>query len=252
MLSKITPETGMHIVNGAETWWLHGRLHRDDDLPAFIGSNGTKRWYAHGELHRDGDKPAVTKLDGTQQWYKHGKRHRDGGRPSAIDWHGPHEWRVEDRLHREGDQPARVLPAVKEWWLHGHRHRDGDQPAVVTSYFLEWWQDGIRTRANGLPCCINETTCSWWARGVCVKTVPFMFLNDLRHGFVQTVVAASAGVVHVSNHGGCLHWPPAASPLLTCVLQDAVRVCIPVVALPTADTTHVPVSEYATLVALFL
>lgn len=41
-----------HIVlsNGDQEWRKDGKLHRDGDKPAYIGSNGTQMWYQHGEL----------------------------------------------------------------------------------------------------------------------------------------------------------------------------------------------------------
>ncbi len=30
--------------------YQNGKLHRDNDLPAFIGCNGTQIWYKNGKL----------------------------------------------------------------------------------------------------------------------------------------------------------------------------------------------------------
>ena len=35
--------------NGTKRWFKNGIIHRDNDLPAYIGSNGTKAWYKNGE-----------------------------------------------------------------------------------------------------------------------------------------------------------------------------------------------------------
>ena len=46
------------IANGTQRWYKEDKLHRDGDLPAFIGADGTQRWYKEDKLHRDGDLPA--------------------------------------------------------------------------------------------------------------------------------------------------------------------------------------------------
>ena len=38
---------------GNKEWYCHGKLHRDNDLPAFISARGDKEWYQHGKRHPD-------------------------------------------------------------------------------------------------------------------------------------------------------------------------------------------------------
>ncbi len=46
----------------------HGKLHRDNDLPAIIYSTRSEHWYQNGIQHRDNDQPAVITLSGDQYW----------------------------------------------------------------------------------------------------------------------------------------------------------------------------------------
>ena len=57
---------------GNREWYVHGKLHRDGDLPAVISARGDKEWYKNGKLHRDNYGPAVRRKDGVCSWYKHG------------------------------------------------------------------------------------------------------------------------------------------------------------------------------------
>ena len=49
-----------------------------------IDSSGNKRWYLNGKFHRDDDLPAIEYVDGTKCWYQNGKRHRIQG--AAIEY----------------------------------------------------------------------------------------------------------------------------------------------------------------------
>ena len=59
-----------------------GNLHSYDDLPA-KSYWGNREWYFHGKLHRDNDLPAFISARGDKEWYQHGKRHRDIG-PAVV------------------------------------------------------------------------------------------------------------------------------------------------------------------------
>jgi len=79
--------------NGSQSWWLKGKLHREDG-PAYIMSDGTQSWWINGNLHRE-DGPAHIEADGFQQWCINGKLHREDG-------------------------PARVWPdGTQFWWING-------------------------------------------------------------------------------------------------------------------------------------
>lgn len=61
-------------LNGSLVWRnKDGRIHRDNDKPAFVWPDGTAVWYQHGEIHRENDQPAIIRHDGQKFWYEHGK-----------------------------------------------------------------------------------------------------------------------------------------------------------------------------------
>ena len=49
-------------------------LHSYDDLPAIITTIGTKVWYKHGLPHRDNDLPAYIGSTGIKEYWVDGKR----------------------------------------------------------------------------------------------------------------------------------------------------------------------------------
>ena len=73
-------------------WYLNGKQHRDDDLPAVIWSDGSLEWYQYGRRHRDNDQPAFIHKDGRQEWYQYGLRHRDNNQPAYICEDGEQRW----------------------------------------------------------------------------------------------------------------------------------------------------------------
>ena len=38
--------------NGTKVWWMNGKIHRDNNLPAIIYADGAKEWYQYGRRHR--------------------------------------------------------------------------------------------------------------------------------------------------------------------------------------------------------
>ena len=78
------------INNGVKFWFLNGKFHRENDLPAIEYPDGTKEWYLNGKPHREKD-PAIEYSDGTKEWYLNGKLHREKG--PAIEYaNGRKEW----------------------------------------------------------------------------------------------------------------------------------------------------------------
>ena len=69
--------TGVVEKQGTRTWFLRGKRHRDNDLPAEILSNGSQYWYKYGQRHRDGNLPAVVFCDGKCEWYVNGSKAPD-------------------------------------------------------------------------------------------------------------------------------------------------------------------------------
>ena len=76
----------------------NNELHRDNDLPAYIGADGRQEWWVGGRLHRDNDLPAYIGADGLQAWRVNGVRHRDNDLPAVIWADGSQEWWVNGRF----------------------------------------------------------------------------------------------------------------------------------------------------------
>jgi hypothetical protein len=88
-------------IYGRKEWWVNGKKHRDDDLPAIEFSNGSKYWYVNGKRHRGDDKPAVeSKDDDVKIWYVNDKLHRDNNMPAVEFSNGYKEWWVNGTLIR--------------------------------------------------------------------------------------------------------------------------------------------------------
>jgi hypothetical protein len=141
------PLTRMVVdADGNQNWVLKdGTLHRDDDLPAFIGANGNLHWYQYGKLHRDNDRPAKVNKNGSMSWYQHNELHRDGDEPAVVEANGSLQWYQRGQLHRGGDRPAQITKTNMSWYWRGKRHRDDNLPAVIRSNGkLEFWKYGVK------------------------------------------------------------------------------------------------------------
>lgn len=79
----------IHYLNNEtylSVWYKNGNIHRDGDLPAYIGHSAIgneyiKQWYQNDCVHRDGDKPAIIQYDIegniiSEEWYQNDKPHR--------------------------------------------------------------------------------------------------------------------------------------------------------------------------------
>ena len=64
---------------GDKYWYLNGKLHRENDLPAVEYIDGTKWWCLNGECHRENDKPAIECANGDKEWCLNSKYHREKG-----------------------------------------------------------------------------------------------------------------------------------------------------------------------------
>jgi len=58
--------------NGDKSWYLNGKLHREDG-PAAEYADGSKFWYLNDKIHRE-DGPAREWASGSKSWYLNGKR----------------------------------------------------------------------------------------------------------------------------------------------------------------------------------
>lgn len=63
--------------NGYQAWYQNGKLHREplSDEPAIIGKDGYK-WYVNGKLHRNNDLPAIYYFNGICKYYNNGKEYQ--------------------------------------------------------------------------------------------------------------------------------------------------------------------------------
>jgi len=96
--------------HNAWTWVdEHDKLHREDDLPAYIDPY-TKIWSIHGDRHRD-NGPAYVQYEGMTviytEWFFRGKRHRLDG-PAIIRHQGNEytEYYVDNVYFANGDDDA--------------------------------------------------------------------------------------------------------------------------------------------------
>jgi hypothetical protein len=125
----------------SRSWYKYGKMHRDDDLPAYTNQFFTK-WYQYGNIHRDNDRPAIIRISPKNNcnsviyiyyWFQHGEKHRDNDRPAMVFSNGVQKWFQHDLLHREGDKPAILYPGGTLVWLQrGKLSRDdSDLPRIV-------------------------------------------------------------------------------------------------------------------------
>ena len=61
---------------GIQHWYFNGKLHRDNDKPAIVGSNEYKVWCLNNKLHRE-NGPAIIFTDGTKSWYYNGTKYTE-------------------------------------------------------------------------------------------------------------------------------------------------------------------------------
>lgn len=108
------------LKDGTKEWYLGGKLHRGDDLPAVEMANGTKEWWQDGKRHREGGLPAVERADGTKEWYLNGNLHREGGLPAIEDSDGTKEWYLGGKRHNaDGPAVVQLNGRLQYWFLDG-------------------------------------------------------------------------------------------------------------------------------------
>ena len=57
--------------SGDKSWWLNGKLHREDG-PAYEEANGYKSWWLNDKRHRE-DGPAIEYAEGDKEWHLNGR-----------------------------------------------------------------------------------------------------------------------------------------------------------------------------------
>lgn len=63
---------------GVTAWYRNGKLHREDDLPAFV-SELEVSWFIDGKRHREGNRHAQIQANGFKGFYVNNKLHREDG-----------------------------------------------------------------------------------------------------------------------------------------------------------------------------
>ena len=158
---KITPSGTRYEEHTDE----EGKYHRTDGpaiLSQFIEEPDVyeETWYDHGNIHRDGDLPAVieseTKDFYRKEWWKNDKQHRDGGKPAVIVVQDGKvvkmEWWVNGKLHRDEE----AGPAIIELEAKGHdkvRTEKDNQILIewvpIPVWDMTWMRNGKKHRKNG-------------------------------------------------------------------------------------------------------
>ena len=87
------------VCENKTEWWLNGKRHRENDLPAVEHPNGDKEWFLNGKRHRENDA-VIEYGNGYNAWWVNGKLHREDG--AAVEW-------------TNGD---------KSWWLNGKEYSE--------------------------------------------------------------------------------------------------------------------------------
>ncbi len=176
------------------TWYRHGKVHRDGDKPALIWEDGACVWSYNDRYHRDNDKPAMVqpkgsmywccnedrqreddkstavRSGGSMRWYNNGLRHREDDKPAIVNSDGSMIWYRNGLRHRDGDLPAAILitDGCREWSQYGQLHREGDQPAVIhDDGRMVWYYKDLMHRENNLPAFIGSRgSRKWFVNGV--------------------------------------------------------------------------------------
>lgn len=103
---------------GDDTYYKNGVIHRDNDLPAEVGTKWIE-WYCNGLIHRSNDLPARINKYGVQQWYKR------------------------DKQYRVDDKPTTVLPGVYSMWNKDNKYsRKNGLPNIEFDMGTKCWAIG--------------------------------------------------------------------------------------------------------------
>ena len=204
--------TGMvEYPNGSKHWYLNGKFHRENDLPAVEHANGTKMWYFNGLRHRENDLPAIENANGTKYWYLNGVLHRENDLPAIERSDRTKEWYLNGLVHRETGPAVEYPDGHKEWWLNGN----------FLSSEKEWKKELEKLKMNktiqvkdfselpkdftGIAEFVDGTK-SWWLNGKLHREndLPAMeFPNGSKHWFLNGKLHREndlPAVEHVNGH----------------------------------------------------
>lgn len=100
---------------GAKTWKVGSKLHREDG-PARVFRNGDREWWVKGVRHRE-DGPAIERADGYRAWFINGIQHRLEG-PAIEFANGDRVWMKNGQYHRVNG-PAVDKKGCVQYWVNG-------------------------------------------------------------------------------------------------------------------------------------
>jgi len=134
-----------------ERWYKHGKIYRDNDLPAKIEYRPSGKtiytWYNNGKIHRDNILPAKITYKRNiiikQVWYKHGKKHRNNNLPSVIRYKNDgvtvkyKNWYKNNKYYRHDNLPTTIVydgnRIIQIWYNNG----EFDQEEILARNFIE-------------------------------------------------------------------------------------------------------------------
>ena len=95
-----------------------------------VHTNGDKSWYLNGKLHRE-DGPAIELANGDKSWWINDKRHREDG--PAIEWvNGYKSWHINDKLHREDGPAIELANGDKSWYINDKQLTEAEHKAATS------------------------------------------------------------------------------------------------------------------------
>lgn len=127
------------------TWKVNGELHKEDGPAKFLTTkNGrviSEEWYIHGKRHRDHDLPAFIQYYNTnevveQSWYKNGVRTRDNNQPAFIRYYRNGHI-MEQMMYKDGNKHCDHHPQRSKFDIDGK------------AYQQSWYKDGLQHREDG-------------------------------------------------------------------------------------------------------
>ncbi len=182
--------------NGRKDWWVNGKRHRDNELPAIEHKDKKNEWYQDGKRHRDYLLPAVENSMNRREWWSNGELHRDEGL-HAVEFKYDYDddfgklWYVDGMKHRCHDLPGTVMENGYnlEWFQCDVNHRNYELPAIMNDMDNIWIRNGYYHRKYGLFALheILERNKYWYRGGVrhCMFEYPAYIENDNLYDWYQ-------------------------------------------------------------------
>lgn len=121
-------QPAIRFDDGAEEWWMHGRLQSQNDFPAAFIEESNAGIFQVGKFEGCLFHEQLLLTPLTSVWCEDGFIHRDSA-PAVITY---------------GDEDI----ACEQWWRNGFRHRVGE-PAYTSQLHDMWFEDGLLHRIDG-------------------------------------------------------------------------------------------------------